>query len=62
MINLPPGMKRRNPGTKKIALETPVRAVSLVTTQSPTLIDAATHQDEMRRSFKHNTHLALCAC
>lgn len=24
MWHLPPGMKRRNPGTKKIALETPV--------------------------------------
>lgn len=30
MFSLPPGMKSRNPGTKKIALETPVRTVSLV--------------------------------
>lgn len=24
MLGLPPGMKRRNPGTKKMALDTPV--------------------------------------
>lgn len=29
MISLPPGMKSRNPGTKKIALETPARTVSI---------------------------------
>lgn len=34
MINLPPGMKSRNPGTKKIALETPVKTYSLDATYS----------------------------
>lgn len=34
MINLPPGMKSRNPGTKKIALETPVRTYSSDATYS----------------------------
>lgn len=33
---LPPGMKRRNPGTKKIALETPINTASLVSTQATT--------------------------
>lgn len=34
MFNLPPGMKSRNPGTKKIALETPVRTHLSVTAYS----------------------------
>lgn len=33
---LPPGMNRRNPGTKKIALETPVRTLPLFATYSET--------------------------
>lgn len=34
VLSLPPGMKSRNPGTKKIALETPVRTHLTVTAYS----------------------------
>lgn len=49
MINLPPGMKRRNPGTKKIALETPVMTVSLVTTHST---DTVTNTNQCNHILK----------
>ena len=42
-INLPPGMKRRNPGTKKIALETPVKTVILESRHSHTQYSMQPH-------------------
>lgn len=42
-INLPPGMKRRNPGTKKIALDTPASTATQVNTHSK---DAVINTDQ----------------
>lgn len=56
MINLPPGIKRRNPGTKKIALETPVRTATLVTHSKDTVIIT----DQCKHDTKSTTYWLMC--
>lgn len=56
MISLPPGMKRRNPGTKKIALETPVK------TQKQTVTNTNECNHTFKAQFNISENLLICVC